>query len=166
MGLTVNVGAFQALERKAKQLADGRFLPNVTARMGAAITKLLADEFRTSRNPYGDPWPPVFRNRGRDIRARARRSARGLAPKADRPLIDTGRLRAAAVAQSSIASGPSSVRVSINVFYAGFHQWGTRRIQQRQIVPDDSTGGLGFIWTAALNKEAIAAVHQVAREAP
>lgn len=149
-------GRLDELRRRAALVASPAFTEEVTRRLAATATKLLADEFRNSRDPYGRPWKPVFRNRIRDRRARARGGAR--ARKADKPLRDTGRLMAAAIAAPQ-ASG-TTVRVLIPVEYASYHQEGTSRIAQRQIVPD-AAGGLGPIWTQAFERETKAAYDEV-----
>jgi phage gpG-like protein len=159
MGVTVNVAEWDAVKRSMQRASQGAFLAQLAARMAATMTKLLADEFRQSRDPYGVPWKSVFRNRKKDRAARARaykrasRSGKALSSVRDRPLIDTGRLRAAAVARTSVHSGATNVRVIIPVAYATYHQEGTGHMVRRQIVPDAKTGGLGHIWSAALSKE-------------
>jgi phage gpG-like protein len=147
-------GRLETLRRQATTLASPGFREELARRLAAAATKQLADQFRSSRDPYGNAWKPVFRNRARDRRGRA--SARG--GRGDKPLIDTGRLRAAALAPP-VVSGPM-VSVSINVEYASYHQEGTSRIARRQIVPDKA-GGLGAIWSAAFERETRAAVNDV-----
>ena len=149
-------GRLEDLRRRLGQVASPQFKEALARRLAGTVTKLLADEFRESRDPYGRPWAPVVRNRGRDVRARARRAAKGKTPRADKPLIDTGRLRAASIAT---AAG-TSVRVVIPVEYASYHQYGTRRMPQRQIVPMVETGGEGPIWTAAFEKEIDLALRQ------
>lgn len=128
--------------------------------LGVAALKQVADSFRQSRDPYGKPWAPVFRNRARDRRSRASRARRGLAARADKPLVDTGRLRGAATAPASMSTSSVGVRIAIPVEYASHHQYGTRRIPQRQILP---VGELGPIWREALNKAALPAVRRYFR---
>lgn len=148
-----NFRAFEDFHQHVDEIARGLLMPKIAKRVGAAFIKQVADEFRESRDPYGNPWAPVFRTRARDVRARASRARRGLAPRADKPLIDTGRLRASPVARIN----GTEVRIALPVEYASYHQFGTRRIRRRQILPEADTGGLGDRWTMAVNKE-IAAV--------
>lgn len=146
-------GDFASLERLQRQvdaLAKQKLTAELAPRVGAAFMKELADEFRQSRDPYGNAWAPVFRNRRRDRLARGRRAAAGKAVRADKPLVDTGRLRASATAK---ADG-TKVRIVLPVEYASYHQEGTRRIKRRQMLPEAATGGLGPRWTMAANKEA------------
>lgn len=153
MSVTGNFKGLRQLMARVDAVVRGG-VPGLANRLGATAVKLLAYEFRFSRDPYGDNWAPVLRSRRRDRMARARRRAQGRPVKADKPLVDTGRLRAAATVSSANRSGGKTVRVIIPVEYASYHQNGTRRIRRRQIVPSDSTGGLGPIWSAALKKEA------------
>lgn len=126
-------GALEDLQRRIQMVTNPAFKVAVAKRLTGTAIKLLADEFRKSQDPYGNPWKPLKRRRGK-------------------PLLDTGRLRAAAVGQAANQSSGAMVRVVIPVFYASYHQDGTRRIPRRQIVPDRA-GGLGPIWTAAFRKE-------------
>jgi phage gpG-like protein len=145
--LVRNLQAFVDFQKRVA--GAGALLPEIARRVGAAFVKQVADEFRESRDPYGNPWAPVYRNRARDRRARARRLAAGKAIRADKPLIDTGRLRASVVARTE----GSEVRIALPVEYASYHQTGTRKMVRRQILPEADTGGLGPRWTMAANKE-------------
>jgi phage gpG-like protein len=148
---------FEAFEQFRSQIASLPYLlPKLATRIGAAFVKQVADEFRESRDPYDKPWAPVVRNRRKDVRARARRAKAGKPPKSDKPLIDTGRLRASVVARTE----GGVVRVALPVEYASYHQYGTRRIQRRQILPENNTGGLGPRWSAAAYDEAVAVLNE------
>lgn len=140
-----------ALEHFRSRIANTvpELLPVIAKRIGVAFMKEVADEFRQSRDPYGKQWAPVFRSRGRDVRARARRAKAGKAPKGDKPLIDTGRLRGSVVARTE----GTQVRIALPVEYASYHQYGTRRIQRRQILPEADTGGLPDRWAFVANRE-------------
>lgn len=157
-------GRLEDLRRRLGEVGSVGFREGLARRLAGTATKLLADEFRESRDPYGRPWAPVFRNRAKDRRARARAYARAskagkaLSSVSDKPLLDTGRLRAAATA-SQLTEG-TTVRVSIPVEYASYHQFGTRHIKQRQIVPMVETGGLGPIWTQAFSEEIDRAIRE------
>jgi phage gpG-like protein len=154
MALVVkNLRSFEDFRSKVAEAP--RLLPGLAKRIGAAFVKQVADEFKESRDPYGNPWKPVVRNRRRDIRARARRAAKGLSARADKPLIDTGRLRGSVVARTE----GSVVRIALPVEYASYHQYGTRTIARRQILPESDTGGLGPRWSQAANKETIAVLN-------
>jgi hypothetical protein len=144
-------GALEDLQRRIREVTNPRFREEVAHRLAGTAIKLLADEFRQSRDPYGNAWKPVFRNRARDRRARSRRAAAGKKARGDLPLVDTTHLRTAATAAAADTSSGSTVRILIPVDYASYHQDGTRHIARRQIVPD-AAGGLGPIWGDAFKK--------------
>ena len=146
--------AMPRLQRAVKALAAAGLTDALAKRLGATALKLLSDQFKRSVNPYGETWAPVFRDRKKDRRARARRAKAGKPVLADRPLVDTGRLRAAATGKASNDSSKAVVRVVIPVEYASYHQSGTRFVKRRQMVPEASTGGLGPIWSKAFEREA------------
>lgn len=154
MTLHGNIGALRQLSARVREISAAGFRGQLGARLGATAMKLVADEFRQSRDPYGAPWAPLVLRRGQ-------------------PLRDTGRM------QASVNYQPTSTgfRLIIPVVYASTHQRGATivpraaralrfkaagrfftlrvaRIPRRQIVPEQATGGLGPIWTAAFNREA------------
>jgi phage gpG-like protein len=156
MGLTIrNLRALEHIRERVERVRPD-LLPLVARRVAAGFMKEVADEFRRSRDPYGNPWAPVNRSRGKDRRARARRLAAGKPVKADKPLVDTGRLRGSVVAR---AVG-TEVRIALPVEYASYHQYGTRRIKRRQILPEADTGGLPPRWIGIATKEALAVLDE------
>lgn len=126
-------GALEDLQARIRAVTQPGFKEAVARRLTGTAIKLLADQFRSSRNPYGVPWKPPMHRKGK-------------------PLLDTGRLRAASVGQVASGASGAVVRVVIPVEYASYLQDGTRRMERRQIVPDRA-GGLGPTWTAAFRKE-------------
>jgi phage gpG-like protein len=160
MGAAIkNISAFNDLKRRVTAVAhSSAMLDELGKRTGAALMKQVSDEFRESRDPYGKAWAPVVRDRGRDRRARAKRTAAGKKPKADKPLIDTGRMRASVTAKVT----GSDVRIVIPVNYASYHQDpkpGSHNVR-RQMLPEADTGGLGDRWRMAINKEAAAVLQK------
>jgi phage gpG-like protein len=141
------LGSLQRFQRQLETVKSAA-IPKVAERVGVALVKQVMDEFRESRDPYGNAWAPVQRNRRRDRAARNRRIARGLAVKADKPLLDTGRLRGS----TGYSVRGAQVRVFLTANYASYHDQGTRRIKQRQILP--SEGRLPAKWEKAIEKEA------------
>src|SRR3954468_6485648 len=120
--LARSVGVVRQLQAKLDARAIRRAVaPDIAKSVAALVQGEIGKEFRNSVNPYGEPWKPVFRNRKRDRNARARRAARGLAVKSDKPLIDTGRLRASV----TVTVQGGSVRAALPVEYASYHQEGT-----------------------------------------
>ena len=145
--------AFHELQRRLGEVtaAGGASLKREALDVvGAAFMKELTDEFLRSHDPYGNPWAPLKkqRNRLRDRRARARRAKAGKPLRADKPLVDTGRMRGSAAFRVE----ENGVRMVIPTSYASFHQDGTGRIPRRQMLPAANTGGLGQRWSAAAEK--------------
>lgn len=126
-------GGLEDLQARIRKITQPGFKEAIARRLTGTVIKLLADQFRASRDPYGNPWKPPMHRKGK-------------------PLLDTGRLRAAAVGQTARQESGSVVRVVIPVEYASYLQDGTRRMARRQIVPDRA-GGLGPTWTGAMRKE-------------
>lgn len=150
----------------------GRIQAASAASFRAALAQNLGEEARTQvangfaaeRDPYGQPWAPLKRRKGKILR-------------------DTGRM-AASVAVEPAASG---FQLEITAAYAPHHQYGTKPhkvaaraarqnargrfvgkrartayllkirehenpgIPQRQMVPMADTGGLGPIWSSAFD---------------
>lgn len=149
-----NLKAFEEFRSRITELPY--LVPRLANRLGVALVKEVGNQFRESRDPYGNAWAPVVRDRRRDRRARARRAKKGLAAKADKPLIDTGRMRASVTFRVE----GDSVRVAIPVEYASYHQYGTRTIQRRQILPEANTGGLGPRWSMIAARESAALLNE------
>lgn len=169
MGVTVkNVSAFKDLQRRLTAVTRSSAMTDeLGKRVGAALVKQVADEFRESRDPYGKPWAPLKTERARNVKANARAAKKGKPPRAGKPLIDTGRMRASVTA---LVSG-GDVRVVIPTKYASYHQDGVSHrvpsaragekiIPRRQMLPEADTGGLGDRWTLAVNKEAMAVLQK------
>ncbi len=149
--------------------------------LARVAVKLVADEFKGQRDPYGDAWAPFSPN--------TRRRRRGSMGRA-KLLQDTGRMRASI----HVRGTPEGLRISIPVEYAGAHQYGadiaprsrvqtiwqhpetgkfvgrrtkltavvehtvkistgTIHIPRRAMLPMDSMGGIGPIWGPALRRE-------------
>lgn len=164
MGVTVkNISAFKDLQRRLTAVSRSSVMVDeLGKRVGAALMKQVADEFKESRDPYGKAWAPLKTERARNVKANARAVKKGKAPRAGKPLIDTGRLRASVT--TKISGG--NVRVVLPVQYASYHQDGTTKkdksqlIPRRQILPEADTGGFGDRWTMAINKEAMAVLQK------
>lgn len=85
--------------------------------IGMAVEQLVLLGFVDSRDPYGKFWNPIKpRKDGSSV-----------------PLRDTGRLMGSITHNAD----KNSVRIGTNVFYAPFHQLGTKRgITPRKFLPD------------------------------
>jgi phage gpG-like protein len=146
---------FKELQDRLNQLSqivapgspDGKKLVDL---IGEAFKKELADEFKQSRDPYGNPWKPLARqrNRARDRKARERRIKQGKPLRGDKVLVDTGRMSRSV----AVRGEPGAVRIILPTSYASFHQYGAADLPRRQMLPELDTGGLGSRWSMAAEK--------------
>jgi len=136
--------------RSLRGLESGAFVPRLAQLIAAGGVKLTMDTFRSQRNPYGEPWAPLKRERTRDKRARLRREAKGLKSRGQKILLRTKVMRNSTAA---IASGHAG-GVGIPVGYAAAHQYGTHVIPQRQILPS-AEKGLPGTWVHMIGRETI-----------
>lgn len=178
MGVSGDFGPLSDWQRRMSAQRMRALAPDLAKRIGAASLKLVADEFRSGRDPYGAAWLAT--------------------KKGNPPLRRTGRMAGSATAQ---ANGPT-VKVTIGTTYAKYHQDGTRvharkggaipvnrrgwfvskrklnekaasqgvkvfgsythgGIPKRQMLPEAATGGLGPVWAAAFRNEERDLVMQV-----
>lgn len=132
-------GDFAALDKVIRDLAavaqrGGSGIVDVAA---ANIAQELAAEvqlgFRRQRDPYGEPWAPLKRDRARNVAAaeQNRRTGRGRRSSKGKILRDTGRLANSLLGK---ANG-GQVVIGTNVEYAPYHQYGTRHMVDRRIIP-------------------------------
>lgn len=134
MGLRGDFRKLDTLVVKLERLAKGGALDAMKKNLAAEALTQLRLGFRGSKDPYGNPWKPLKRRKGK-------------------PLDDTGRLR------GSFTATPTSTgfRIGSNVTYAAPHQTGSLkwpgRPPQRQMLPS-SDKGLGPIWRSALREAA------------
>lgn len=152
------------LHRRFEAVQAARFRAVLAQNLGEEARTQVANGFRSERDPYGKPWAPLKRRKGKILR-------------------DTGRM-AASVAVAQVSAG---FQLEITADYAPHHQYGTKPspraaraakqnargrfvkrsrdgfllrikehtnpgIPQRQMVPMASTGGLGTIWSEAFDK--------------
>lgn len=132
MGVTQKsaMGLGQLRERLAR-LDSSELRLRMATNLAEEARTQVANGFRSERDPYGTPWKRLLHREGRILR-------------------DTGRM-AASVATSASQKG---FRIDIPVVYAATHQYGTSRVPQRQMIPMESTGGLGPIWGPAFEETA------------
>lgn len=171
MPVSGDFAALRSLRGRLSEESIRGILPKAAQRMSATSLKLLADEFRAGRDPYGRPWAPTKRG--------------------NPPLRWTGRMAGSPTGQ---ADGPN-VKVTIGVNYAIYAQDGTKRHERkggaipqsrhgrfqskkkasqararsqrvaifgdythggsprRQMLPQAETGGLGPTWYAAFIRD-------------
>jgi phage virion morphogenesis protein len=140
MGVTQKsaMGLGQLRERMAK-LDSSELRLRMARNLAEEARTQTANGFRAERDPYGTPWKRLTHREGQILR-------------------DTGRL-AASVATSATAKG---FRIDMPVVYAGTHQYGTARVPRRQMIPMESTGGIGPIWGPAFEETARALLSKYA----
>lgn len=87
------------------------------SRIGLRYVNRVQQNFRGSKNPYGEPWAAITHRSGQ-------------------PLIDTSRLR------SSITFDVqgNDLKIGTPVHYARYHQIGTEHIKQRAFLPTRDLG--------------------------
>lgn len=130
-------GDFSQLKAFIKKVGD-------TARLQELIAKAVRDEaltqvqlgFREERDPDGVPWLPLKHRQGQILSL-------------------TGRLRRSYNARFVRMGKGVGIRIASNVKYAKFHQYGTKHMAARRMVPQFN-GKLGKAWaepiaTAARN---------------
>lgn len=123
-------GDFDKLDRAIAELAslgNGRIVSVAAANVAQALVAEVQLGFRKQADPYGAPWAPLKRDRKRNIDAGKKRgrSSKG------KILRDTGRL---ANSITGVAVG-GQVTVGTNVECASYHQYGTRYMVDRRILP-------------------------------
>lgn len=87
---------------------------NIVREIAAAVLELIDVEFDNSVDPFSNPWVPL------------KRPTHPI-------LIDTGAMREGF---SAHVIG-DSFQISNSQDYFKYHNWGTQRIPQRMMVPDD-----------------------------
>jgi phage gpG-like protein len=120
MGCSVNHAQLSQLQRVMNVIVAKGWLGELAQRISAAGMKLVADEFKTETDPYGNKWAPLARERGRNKRARLRAMAAGKKVKGQKILQDTGRMK------NSVGAVPrgNTARLVIPTWYAAVHQSG------------------------------------------
>ncbi len=113
--------AFAAMMRRSENLTPA-------LKVGAeSVNRLLKTSFQESRTPTGTDWKTLDPE---TIKRRRKQSSK--------PLIDTGVLRNSTYARS----GARTIYFGTNISYAGFQQFGTRRIPARPFLPITAQGEL------------------------
>lgn len=118
----------QELARKLSAMAARSQDMTPAMKVGAeAIKRLITMTFSSQASPVGAKWKPLSE---KTIARRRKGSSTAL--------VDTGVLR------NSVAtsSGPRTILFGTNVPYAGFQQFGTKRIPARPFMPITRSGQL------------------------
>jgi phage gpG-like protein len=112
---------------QVRSIASPRFQAELREGLARAAEAEIVSGFDRSADPYGNRWEPLKAERGRRA--------------GGQPLVDTGKLR------SSYAARPSATGFDVQsrTSYAGYHQYGTKRIPARPMVPN-RRDDLGPYW--------------------
>ena len=122
--------AFAAMMRRSENLTPAM-------KVGAeAIVRLIANTFQKSASPTGEKWEDLD---PKTVKKRKKNS--------DKPLLDSTRLSRSLL---NASYGARSIKFGTNVEYAGFHQFGTRRIPARPFMPITAQGELTMAGPAKL----------------
>ena len=92
-----------------------------------SIQRLIQKTFQTSASPTGEKWDDLDPE---TIKRRRKKS--------NIPLVDTGKLRLS----MATSYGARTITFGTNTKYAGFQQFGTRRIPARPFMPITAQGEL------------------------
>jgi phage gpG-like protein len=122
----VDTGLDQSLAHIALMMGN---LKPAMAEIGQAGVSLVQLGFRNSEDPYGNKWAAI-----KPRPAKAGGNIGG----ADKPLLDTGRLRGSFAYEAH----RDRVFIGTNVSYANKHQTGDR-VKQRMMLPDV---GMPMLW--------------------
>lgn len=127
--LTLSGNGGAALKRWLGKLKGvKRLRRKLAVNLAEECVELVREGFEAEADPYGKAWAPTQRG--------------------GRILQDTGRMRSSV----NRTVTESTVKVSVPVEYAGFHQGGTSRMPARKVVPDE--GDLPPRWEARLDEVA------------
>lgn len=135
------LASLRGLMRTVEELA---YVPRKVAAIAAPkLSRLLQAEFRSGTDPYGRPWRRLSRAT----------LARGRHPP---PLTDTGRLRNGTGAKQ----GRAGIVLTVGAPYGKFHQYGTRHMPARRILP---AFGMPASWRQALDDAAQQSIREAKR---
>ena len=125
VSIKIDDAAVQAtFARAIAQLSD---LTPMMADIGEYMQRRIDDGFRHERDPYGQSWAPLASS---TLKQKVRQK------RILKILQSRGTMRGTLTYQ---AKG-DRVRIGFNVFYADFHQRGTKRMVKRQLLPDVARG--------------------------
>lgn len=125
VSIKIDDAAVQAVFARAiAKLGD---LTPVMLNIGEHLQKRVDDGFRYEKDPYGQPWAKLASSTLRQ---------KVMQKRILKILQSRGTMRGTLTYRAS----RDRVRVGFNVFYADFHQRGTKRMVKRQLLPDAARG--------------------------
>lgn len=95
--------------------------------LGEHLVRRIDDGFRNEVDPYGSGWAPLAAS---TLKEKVRRK------RIQKILQSRGTMRSTLIYQA----GRDRLVVGFNVYYAAFHQRGTRKMVKRQLLPDAERG--------------------------
>lgn len=112
---------------QVRTIASPQFHDKLRASLAYAAEQEIIQGFDRSADPYGNRWAPLKAEKGRRA--------------GGQPLVDSGKLRASYAARQT----GTGFEVHSRTSYAGYHQYGTKRIPARPMVPN-RRDDLGPYW--------------------
>lgn len=112
---------------KLERLSTGSFINEVSREVAINGLRLIAAGYKDSVDPYGVRWDPLKYRDGK-------------------PLVKTGAFRDTWMAYPT----PTGVRFLSGVDYGAYHQYGTRKIPFRRVIPMQRYGR-PKAWTDIIN---------------
>jgi phage virion morphogenesis protein len=113
-----------AMERVGSRLSD---LTPFFQDLGEHLVRRIDDGFRNQTDPYGLAWAPLATSTLKEKKRKKR---------IQKILQSRGTMRSTLTYQA----GRDRLVVGFNVYYAQFHQRGTKRMVKRQLLPDAERG--------------------------
>lgn len=133
MALRGDFDRLSALVDRARHIAAPSFRAGVLVNIAEAARTEIVLGFAKGTDPYGNKWAPLKAKRG------SRRYG-------GQPLRDRGILQNS----FNVIVTATGIKILSAAFYAGFHQYGTRRMVARMMVPQK--GDLGPTWREAFSR--------------
>jgi phage gpG-like protein len=175
MALSGDFSGLERWRRRVSSVTRAGFRTELAQVLGATAMKQVADEFRQSRDPYGQPWEALKRRKGKPLLNTGRMAASvNVQPAADGFLLNIGASYApvhqygatvaphSRIGRRTLWRNPKTGRivsratrlklVHVSSFSRQTYGKGIT-IPRRQMVPERATGGLGQIWGRAFSRE-------------
>lgn len=125
--VSISINDTAAQSAFAGAIAKLSDLTPMMANIGHHLQRRIDDGFRHEKDPYGQSWAPLAAS---TLKQKARNK------RILKILQSRGTMRGTLTYQ---ASG-DRVRIGFNVFYAQFHDRGSKRMVKRQLLPDVARG--------------------------
>ena len=130
-------GDFEKLREISRTLrlaGSPAFRLGLAKQLAASAKLLVANQFKTGTNPYGQPWAPL----------KAQRRRQGSKKRSDVIGVNRGLMRNSLSAPAATIATDRGFRIGSDRFYAKFFNSGTKHSPARLLFPKD--GAVGKIW--------------------